>query len=44
VRYELNGVIRHNRRDVVVGMGVMHMEGQSDGFPFTITISPASRG
>ncbi len=44
VRYELNGVMRHEGKNVVVGMGVMYLEGHKKGLPFTITVNPESVG
>ena len=44
VSYELNGVMKHKVRNVVIGMGVLHMQGHDDGLPFTILINPASEG
>ncbi len=44
VTYELNGAMKHKSRNVVTGMGVLHMEGHVDGLPFTITINPAAIG
>jgi hypothetical protein len=44
VSYELNGVMKHKGRNVVIGMGILNMQGHTDGLPFTITINPASAG
>lgn len=44
ISYELNGVMKHKNRNVVMGMGVLHLEGHTDGLPFTIAINPASMG
>jgi hypothetical protein len=44
VSYDLNGVMKHKGRNVVIGMGILHLQGHDDGLPFTITINPASAG
>jgi hypothetical protein len=46
VRYELNGVMRHDGKDVVVGMGKLAREGDppGGGDAFTIIINPAGMG
>lgn len=42
--YELNGVMRHNAKNVVIGMGTMFLDSHPDGLPFTVTINPAAMG
>jgi hypothetical protein len=42
--YALNGVMRHNARNVVIGMGALYLEGHPEGLPFTVTINPAATG
>ncbi|MGE3301965.1 MAG: hypothetical protein AB7M12_02500 [Hyphomonadaceae bacterium] len=44
VTYELNGVMKHTPKGVVVGMGALHLPGHKDGLPFTIIINPAKAG
>lgn len=40
VEYELNGAVK--KKDTIVAIGSLHMQGDSDQQPFTIFIAPAN--
>jgi hypothetical protein len=44
IDYELNGVMKHKMKDVVVGMGALYRKGHEEGLPFTVIINPREIG
>jgi hypothetical protein len=44
VSYELNGVMKHEMKNVVVGMGTLYRNGHPEGMPFTVIINPREMG